>query len=139
MNTLYVLCSDHIHRASIWLYILFQTSSSCSSPDGAYKIVHQYVPTGADDSQWEIFLFHNFLLILKFYHLCIIWFWFMLLGPRISLKCFLSFPQKSLSPEKTETNYIFPFQFLNVKRAIWHLEICQNWYFGQFYWSKIEK
>jgi hypothetical protein len=44
----------------------------------------------------------------------------------------------NLSPEKLR-------QFLNdkiysyTKEAIWHLAILQNWCFGQFYHSKIEK
>ena len=33
--------------------------------------------------------------------------------PGICLKYFLSFPQKNLSPEKTESNLVFTFQFLN--------------------------
>ena len=34
------------------------------------------------------------------------------LRPRICVKYFLSFPQKNLSPEKTETNWLFTFQFV---------------------------
>ena len=34
------------------------------------------------------------------------------LRPRICVKYFLLFPQKNLSPEKTETNKVFTFQFL---------------------------
>ena len=68
------------------------------------------------------------------------------LRPGIWGKYFLSFPQKNLSQEKTETNKVFYFQFLNdkifsykPKKAIWRLAIWQNWCFGQFYYSKIEK
>ena len=35
--------------------------------------------------------------------------------PGICVEYFLSFPQKNLSPEKTETNQVFTFQFLNDK------------------------
>ena len=37
------------------------------------------------------------------------------LMPGICVKYFFSFPQKNLSPEKTEKNYVFTFQFLNDK------------------------
>ena len=37
------------------------------------------------------------------------------LGPGICVKYFLTFPQKTLLPEKNETNYVFTFQFLNDK------------------------
>ena len=37
------------------------------------------------------------------------------LRPRIGVKYFLSFPQKNLSPEKTETNQVFTCHFLNDK------------------------
>ena len=37
------------------------------------------------------------------------------LWSEIFIKYFLSFPQKNLSPEKTETNQVFTFQFLNDK------------------------
>ena len=37
------------------------------------------------------------------------------LRPRIEVKYFLSFPQKNLSPEETETNQVFTFQFLSDK------------------------
>ena len=37
------------------------------------------------------------------------------LGLGICVKYFLSFSQKNLSPVKTETNYVFAFQFLNDK------------------------
>ena len=34
------------------------------------------------------------------------------IGPKICVKYFLLFPQKNLSLEKTETNYVLTFQFL---------------------------
>ena len=55
--------------------------------------------------------------------------------PGLFVKYFLSFSQK-----KTCHQRLFTFQFLNnkiysyIKKAIW-----QNWCFGQFYHSKIEK
>ena len=40
---------------------------------------------------------------------------FVILRPGICVKYFLLFPQKNLSPEKTETNQVFTFQFSNDK------------------------
>ena len=37
------------------------------------------------------------------------------IGPGIYVKYFLAFPPKNLSPETNETNWVFTFQFLNVK------------------------
>ena len=57
--------------------------------------------------------------------------------PGLCVKCFLSFPQKNLSPEKTETKTkCLLFNLLTMKftvipkKTIWHLVICQNWCFG---------
>ena len=66
------------------------------------------------------------------------------LRPRIGVKYFLSFPQKNLSPEKTETNQVFTFQFLSdkiyshiyQKKPFGTLAIWQNWCFDQFYHLK---
>ena len=55
---------------------------------------------------------------------------------QVFVKYFLSFSQKNLSPEKTKC---LVFNFCYAKEAIWHLAIWQNWCFGQFHHSKIEK
>ena len=50
------------------------------------------------------------------------------LGPGICVKYFLSFPQNNLSPEKTETNEVFTFQFLSDK--ICQIAKCQMAFYG---------
>jgi hypothetical protein len=70
------------------------------------------------------------------------------LSPGIWVKYFLSFPQKNLSPEKTETNYVFTLQFLNVKiYSYTKKKLFGTWQFGKIgvlqFWSifhsKIQK
>ena len=56
-------------------------------------------------------------------------------------KYFLSFPQKTFWPEKTDIAKCLLFNFWVIKsskKPFYHLAIWQNWCFGQFYHSKIE-
>ena len=83
------------------------------------------------------------------------------LRPGICVKHFLSFPQKNLWPEKTETNQVFTFQFLNdriysytkksnlalgnlAKLIFWSILSFKNWSFvkllsflWQFFWWEV--
>ena len=67
------------------------------------------------------------------------------LWPRIYVKYHLSFPQKNHHQRKMRQTKCLLFNFWMIKftvipkEAIWHLAIWQNWCFGQFYPSKIEK
>ena len=64
---------------------------------------------------------------------------------RICVKHFLSFPQKNLSPDKTETNEVFTFQFLSDKLTktpiLPNVQVPNGflWYKCKFYDPKIEK
>ena len=61
--------------------------------------------------------------------------------PTIRLKYFLSFPQKNLSPEKTDTNEVFTFQFLNdqIDQNTHFVKLqIGNWYYCKFIIKKLK-